>query len=580
MSFENICIGCMEDKGEETVCPHCQYEEEEYSIEASLYLKPRTILADKYMIGRVLGQGGFGITYLSWDLNLELKLAVKEFFPQGLVTRLSGKQVVSYTGDIRSQFNYGIEKFLSEAKTLARFEHHPNIVTVRDFFKENGTAYMVMSYVEGVTFEEYFKQEGGEISYERAFDIMMPAMDALKEVHKAGIMHRDISPDNICIDSNGRVILIDFGAARHELQGKSKSLSVILKVGYAPEEQYRSRGEQGPWSDVYATAATMYRAITGITPPESMDRMRSDTLLLPSELGINISKQQESVIIKALAVNAEDRYRTVSEFQEALCDAQTRIEEAPKKMEPEAGKRIITEPQKNESSTSWPKISILLAGILLVALIIIGSVVLINRSNDVTLPTDELVVDQTVTSNENIISFPGNGITETIEVEIVNETDNVVIAYALLYGPSIDEWGEELLVDDFIEPGELFTFILPENNNALILMTHEYYVVSVIRNVSKNQRFMIGGDGKIPVLVVNKTEVDVGTVFISSVELEVWGNDLLGGEVIPAGLGKFFFVEPGIYDFMSQDISGEIVALDTEIEITQETTFTIVPPEP
>jgi hypothetical protein len=177
-------------------------------------------------------------------------------------------------------------------------------------------------------------------------------------------------------------------------------------------------------------------------------------------------------------------------------------------------------------------------------------------------------------------SEPAPGDEDTITVEVVNETENIIISYALLYGPGIDEWGEELLIDEVIEPGELYTFVLPENTYTLILMTYEYYVLPVLRNVSEDQRYVIGGDDKLPVLVVNVTEVDVGTVFISPVELEVWGDDLLGGEVIPAGLGKFFFVEPGTYDFMAQDIRGEIVALDSEIEITQETTFTIAPPEP
>lgn len=177
-------------------------------------------------------------------------------------------------------------------------------------------------------------------------------------------------------------------------------------------------------------------------------------------------------------------------------------------------------------------------------------------------------------------SDPAPGDEDTFTVEVVNETDNIVVSYALLYGPGIDEWGEELLVDDVIEPGELYTFVLPEGSYTLILMTYEYYVLPILRNVSEDSRYEIGGEGKLPVLVVNATELDVATVFISPVELEVWGDDLLGGEVIPAGLGKFFFVEPGQYDFMAQNIRGDIVALDTEIEIDEETTFTIAEPEP
>ena len=323
MVLENLCMGCMEEKGDKEVCPLCGYQENS-SEEPSVFLPSRTILAEKYSIGRVLGQGGFGITYLAWDINLDIKIAVKEFFPQGLVSRGSVSQdVVSFSGDIKKQFEFGLDRFLHEAKTVARFADHPNIVTVRDFFRANGTAYMVMNYVEGMTLDEYLKKEGGKITFEKALRIMMPVIDALKEVHLAGIMHRDISPDNIFIDAMGRVIVIDFGAARQEMQQKSRGLSVILKAGYAPEEQYRTRGEQGPWTDVYAVAATIYKSITGEVPVESMDRMVEDLLVPPSELDVKIELSQEQALLKALAIRAKDRYKTMEEFQEKIVAGET-----------------------------------------------------------------------------------------------------------------------------------------------------------------------------------------------------------------------------------------------------------------
>ncbi len=297
-------------------------ENSEKGLTASIYLSRGTLLYGKYLIQSVLGRGGFGITYLGWDTNLDIKLAVKEYFPQGLVSRIPGQsRVVSCTGHEGSQFQFGLDRFLTEAKTLAQFENHPNIVTVRDFFQENGTAYMIMSYVEGLTLEEYRQKEGGRIAVNRTMDIMMQVMDALREVHDVGVLHRDVSPDNILIDSKGRIILIDFGAARQETCEHSKSFSVVLKAGYAPEEQYRSRGEQGPWTDVYAVAATFYRAITGETLPEAMDRMAEDTLVPPSSLGISIEEPLERVLLKGLALRAADRCRTMEEFQSALLDS-------------------------------------------------------------------------------------------------------------------------------------------------------------------------------------------------------------------------------------------------------------------
>jgi hypothetical protein len=180
-----------------------------------------------------------------------------------------------------------------------------------------------MSFIEGVTLLEHLKNSGGKIPVEPAVQIIMPVLDALKEVHRAGIMHRDISPDNIFIDREGRVVLIDFGAARQEIREKSKSLSVILKAGYAPEEQYRSKGKQGPWTDIYAVGATLYRSITGNTPPEAMDRLAEDDLVIPSELDVEIDPNLEKVLLKALAVKVVERFQAVEEFQKALLSLQS-----------------------------------------------------------------------------------------------------------------------------------------------------------------------------------------------------------------------------------------------------------------
>jgi serine/threonine protein kinase len=318
MDYSKLCFGCMEEKVVAQTCPRCGYDQTSGPA-SSHHLAPGTTLHDKYLIGKVLGQGGFGITYLAWDSILDLKLAIKEFFPMGLVARSSGNaQVETYVGDQGEQFSFGLDRFLGEAKTLARFSEHPNIVTVRDFFKENNTAYMVMNYLEGVTLQNYFADKGGIIPVEQALEIFMPVLDALKEVHNVGILHRDISPDNIFINQGGRVILIDFGAARQAMGDKSKSLSVIMKAGYSPPEQYQSRGKQGPWTDIYAVAATMYRAITGQTPSEAIDRMAEDDLLSPSKLGIAIEPKQEKILLKALAVKAGERFQAVEEFQREL----------------------------------------------------------------------------------------------------------------------------------------------------------------------------------------------------------------------------------------------------------------------
>jgi serine/threonine protein kinase len=284
-----------------------------------MYLLPDTELNNRYKIAEVLGHGGFGITYSALDKILNVKVAIKEYLPRQLATRAEGQTKVSiFTGESRKHYNYGLKKFLEEAQSIAQFSHHPNIVSARDYFETNNTAYMVMEYIEGVTLKEYLGQKGGRIPFHEAKAIMMPVIDALREVHSAGLLHRDISPDNIFLTITRQVKLIDFGAARYQAGEQSKSLSVILKIGYAPEEQYRSSGRQGPWTDVYAVAATLFKTITGQTPPDALDRLEDDTLVPPSQLGVTIPPQAEHTLLKALAVRASDRFQTVDEFKAGL----------------------------------------------------------------------------------------------------------------------------------------------------------------------------------------------------------------------------------------------------------------------
>ena len=277
------------------------------------------ILDGRYRIGRVLGHGGFGITYLAWDDNLQLRLAIKEYLPRDSATRApDGISLSVYSGQAGEQFAYGLDGFLAEARALARFDQHPGIVTVKNFFRAHGTGYCVMDYVEGITLRQYLDQQpGGRVSVDSALKLLTPVMDALRAVHQAGLIHRDIAPDNIYISQDGRIRLLDFGAARFAAGEHSKSLSIILKPGYAPEEQYRTKGRQGPWTDVYGLAATCYRAITGQVPPEALDRLDNDDLVPPSRLGIAIKPEQEATLLKALAIKANQRYQDIAELQQA-----------------------------------------------------------------------------------------------------------------------------------------------------------------------------------------------------------------------------------------------------------------------
>ena len=283
-----------------------------------LALPDGTILAGQYIIESTLGQGGFGITYKASDHKTGNTVAIKEFFPEALATRTQNN-VVPFDGERGENYKYGKDCFVQEAQTLAQFIGNENIVKIYSYFEENGTAYFVMEYVEGISFEEYIKKYGGKINYEVAENILMRVIDALDAVHSKGIVHRDVTPDNIYLTSDGKVKLIDFGAARYSIGDKSRSLDVVLKHGFAPKEQYTRHGKQGPYTDVYTLGACFYYALTGKRPPDSIDRIEIDDLVPPSNMGVQLQKHKEDAILKALSVQPTDRFQTVAQFKSALC---------------------------------------------------------------------------------------------------------------------------------------------------------------------------------------------------------------------------------------------------------------------
>lgn len=313
---KNICLYCFGDLDAQRVCVNCHKRADD-SPSPGHHMPQRTVLNDKYLIAKALGEGGFGITYLAWDLTQGIKVAIKEYFPSGYVNRVAHNQVIINAQKNQAASNRGLKRFIDEAKTLAKIKNLPGIVSVRDFFSANGTAYIVMEFLDGVSLKKYLQRKGGKIPCDEILTIMRPVMESLIQVHRLGLIHRDISPDNIIITKYHEVKLIDFGAAKQSnLDGKS--LSIVLKQGFAPEEQYRTHGEQGPWTDVYALGVTIYFAITGSLPPESIQRMYKDTIVRPGEKGAIVTPSQESAIMKSLAVYAKNRYQDVTQLMNGL----------------------------------------------------------------------------------------------------------------------------------------------------------------------------------------------------------------------------------------------------------------------
>ena len=278
------CMKCMHALAAgETVCPECGRPYGSVKAE-SFALKPGTILDGKYLVGEMLGQGGFGITYIGFDLLLEQKIAIKEYFPMstGMVSR-EGRSTVVWSDAVmqKSGVEKGFDSFLKEARKMAKLRSIPSVVGVNSVFIQNETAYIVMDFIEGETLLKKLQREG-PMDYGTCVSLMTPIMQALSEVHKHGIIHRDISPDNIMVQNDGRLILLDLGAAKDlDIQGKDgnmQSSQMVAKQGFSPVEQYGRDGKIGSWTDVYAMAATIYYCCTGVLPPSATDRMIEDTL--------------------------------------------------------------------------------------------------------------------------------------------------------------------------------------------------------------------------------------------------------------------------------------------------------------
>ncbi len=311
---KRLCESCFEEITSQP-CPYCGFDPAVSSADPTI-LAPGSVLLGKYIVGRVIGKGGFGITYLAYDTTLGKKAAIKEFYPYGIALRTLGNPTVSVsTSENASVFKTGAEKFYEEAKLVSRFNGNPNIVAVHEFFYENDTVYFSMEYLSGHTLKDHI-QKIGTMNAGQALFIAQNVSNALMVAHSASVLHRDISPDNIMLCDSGEVKLIDFGAARQVIAEHSQTFSVILKPGFAPLEQYQKKGKQGAWTDIYSLGATLYYALTGDIPDDPMSRQEEDETF--SENKYNINEELWNVIRKAAMLKIPDRYQDVFEFRKAL----------------------------------------------------------------------------------------------------------------------------------------------------------------------------------------------------------------------------------------------------------------------
>ena len=319
----NRCLGCMEPS-QGNPCSRCGFDSQRPSgMEYALPLS--TILAGKYVVGRVLGQGGFGITYIGWDLALERKVAIKEYYPSGQVSRSQGTRNLTWytTEQANAARKSGMEMFLKEARKMVKADSIPGVVRVLDLFQENGTAYIVMDFVSGETLKTRL-QKTGPMTWTQAAPIFRPAIRTMEQVHQAGLIHRDLSPDNLMLAPSGDVKILDLGAAKDLNLNSGASSMQVAKSGFSPLEQYTQRGGSGPWTDVYSMAATIYYTLTGKLPPNAIDRMEEDAIDWTAPGMDSLPKAALKALQAAMSVSVKKRTQSMQELEKGLFTEETK----------------------------------------------------------------------------------------------------------------------------------------------------------------------------------------------------------------------------------------------------------------
>ncbi len=314
--LRTICLHCYGTLDPKTrVCTVCRRRAAD--DQSPPYAIPmRTLLAGRYLIGMPLGRGGFGITYKAYDLLTRTRVAIKEFFPKGYTKRMPRSLAIDVSEPETAKiFNYWLTAFIQEAKVLTSIKHMDGIVSIYDFFLTNNTAYIVMEYLDGMSLHRFIAGRGDRLHINETLNIMRPVLETLLLLHQHGIIHKDISPENIQIVNKRVIKLIDLGAASIYTQHVSKPF-FVLKKGYSPIELYSQSGAQGPWTDIYEVGATIYTCLVGTPPPEATERYKRDNLIPPSALNVKIQPIREKILLKALAVNPKERYNNIGAFQE------------------------------------------------------------------------------------------------------------------------------------------------------------------------------------------------------------------------------------------------------------------------
>lgn len=486
------CYFCMKQMEQDRlVCPHCNKDEKDYN-ENLRHIKPGSILDGKYLIGHVLGEGGFGITYVGLDLNLNLKVAIKEYFPVSLATRdvhsITGDALQIMGGDAALRFRTYRERYEKEGNMLARLDDCSGIVEVLNFFSANNTSYMVMEYIDN-TLEKYLKRNGGRISEDTVKELFKPVLRSMIKVHELGIIHKDISPDNIMMSSDGRIKIIDFGASE-DSSDSTEDKFVVLKRYFAPPEQYQANANLGPAADVYALCATMYVCLTGKRLTESIDRyFEDDESDLDNLKGI-ASDDFIASMRYGLKPDVRKRCKSIDELYECIYgESKAPVEESPEYL-----------PEKN-----YKGLQITIVLLFFITVIVIGFIYVFNNhmfNKSINVSGDGGVISSSEIIDTDEGNLNGNENINVIDNIEKNQTVNNENTKVIQETDTDQETSNTATVEDTAKDINLM-------QTAAEYFTYEEYVSSTgeegIRILALDQEALIGNE----LSTVNGQKVEV-----------------------------------------------------------------------
>lgn len=505
------CNNCFKEYEERLgLCPFCGYAKGEPAEDIAC-LSPGTVISEQYIIGEKVSSGGFGIVYKAWDKKLETIVAVKEYYPRGLVNRVPGNpNLILVATKHERNFVYGKKRFLEEARNMAKFSSHKNIVNVFNYFEENNTAYIVMEFFVGKTLQEMLKEQNVPLPYEYCVNVALDLCKALKTIHKEKIIHRDVSPNNVMICNDGTVKLFDFGAALFSASSDVKNIPIVT-VGFTPPEQYDKVNRQDERTDIYALGATLYYALTGVKPLESTDRKENDTLVEPMEIENTIPKNINNIIMRAMAVEKHNRFSNVEEIEKYL-----------------STERNVASVKQEKRKRKVKRFVGIFASFLIVLLGVGFFAYSFNQEKEIVgLPDAELDVWYTQTADSELNSAKENALKDIVNMftaEYNNVTINLVSVnekeYVSKLSNAIKEGNAPNLVEttDLSDKSSLSLSKLTDNINSL--KTNSYYG-SMINNDTDYPVGIV-----VPVIYVNNTEesANVKTIDINLLKA-LWAEE-------------------------------------------------------